>query len=413
MRIKKIPYKLLLALRMAKSEGFTAVSMRILQKIQSRGKVMHIPKQHFRFLVDTKDVLRADWSHKKPPSKSASVNKKKLTLNWVMSPPGKGSGGHQNLFRFIRYLELAGHTCHIYLYSTIDGRTVSEIREVLKDSYPATKAPIQWLKGEMQDADGIFATGWETAYPVFNSNLKARRFYFVQDFEPYFYPIGSEYVLAENTYKMGLYGITAGGWLKTKLHEEYGMQTDFFEFGADRALYQFTNERQRKEIFFYARPVTARRGFELGIMTLKLFHTKHPDYVITLAGWDVSNYDIPFPYKNLKTLRLDQLSDVYNNCAAGLVMSLTNMSLLPLELLACGTIPVVNDAPNNRLVSNNPHIAYCDNHPAAMADKLSRIVTMENLPAYALKASKSVSSQDWDSSGEKFVNIVERELHNG
>ena len=61
-------------------------------------------------------------------------------------------------------------------------------------------------------SDAVFATGWETAYPVFNDAGDARKCYFVQDFEPLFYPVGSEYVLAENTYRFNFFGITAGKW---------------------------------------------------------------------------------------------------------------------------------------------------------------------------------------------------------
>ena len=140
-----------------------------------------------------------------------------------MSPPGKGSGGHQNLFRFINYLEKAGHKNNIYLYSTVDPRSIAQVRDVVNDvSYVPLEAArrMQWLEGDMAKADAIFATGWETAYPVFNSSVTAKRYYFVQDFEPYFYPVGSEYVLAENSYRFGFHGITAGGWLANKLHKE-------------------------------------------------------------------------------------------------------------------------------------------------------------------------------------------------
>jgi hypothetical protein len=30
------------------------------------------------------------------------------------------------------------------------------------------------------------------------------------DFEPWFYPMGTDYVLAENTYRFNFYGFTAG-----------------------------------------------------------------------------------------------------------------------------------------------------------------------------------------------------------
>ncbi|MBI5357970.1 glycosyltransferase family 4 protein [Candidatus Saccharibacteria bacterium] len=409
---RKIKSKMLSAARIIEKEGFLSLSIRSLQKLQKKSSSEN-PKKKFVLLVDNADVIKADWSSRPRFEQIKTREKESYTFNWVMSPPGKGSGGHQNLFRFISHLEKAGHKCRIYLYSTIDKRTVAEIKNVLKDSYPKTSASIEWLDGDMKEADGIFATGWETAYPVFNSNLKCRRFYFVQDFEPMFYPMGSEYILAENTYRFGFFGITAGGWLAKKLSAEYGMKTDFFNFGSDPKTYKFTNDKPRKEIFFYARPVTARRGFELGIMALEIFHKKHPEYIINLAGWDVSDYDIPFPYKNLRTLSLDQLSPLYNRCAAGLVMSLTNMSLLPLELLSCGTIPVVNDGENNRLVSDNKFISYVPNNPVAMAEKLSEVVSRKDAIEYSKKAAESVESYSWDSSGKKFVSVVKKELKNG
>ena len=78
-------------------------------------------------------------------------------------------------------------------------------------------------QAEKEDIDVLFATGWETAYPVFNMKNPAHKMYFVQDFEPLFYGMGSKAVLAENTYRFGFYGITAGCWL-TKKVGEYGMK---------------------------------------------------------------------------------------------------------------------------------------------------------------------------------------------
>lgn len=261
----------------------------------------------------------------------------------------------------------------------------------------------------MKPADGIFATSWETAYPAFNAKFPAKRFYFVQDFEPYFYAPGSLYTLAENTYKFGFFGITAGGWLSKKLKRDYGMRTDHYEFGADKTHYFLTNTNPRKEILFYARPYTERRGFELGIMALDLFHKKHPEFVINMAGYDVSNYHIPFPYNNLKTLEVHELNALYNRCAAALVLSFTNMSLLPLELLASGTIPVVNDGENNVLVSNNKFIAYSPSDPISLANTLESVIERDDLTAYSQKASASVHGNNWDKSRDKFVRIIEKE----
>ncbi len=402
------------ALWIIRRQGLSAFLILVLQKFQGRRNTdKPTIKRKIHLMVRYEDALEADWtSDKSALFKTPPVNGRPLVINWVMSPPGKGSGGHQNIFRFIRFLELAGHKCRIYLYSTHPLPSPKQLDAVLADSYPEVSAPIKPLpaSNKMDSADAIFATGWETAYPVFNSPDKARRFYFVQDYEPYFYPTGSETTLATNTYRFGFYGTTAGGFLAKKLHNEFGMETDSFDFGADSDVYKHTNKEPRKEVFFYARPVTPRRAFELGVMALDIFHRQHPEYVINLAGWDVSDYELPFPYNNLKTLPLEALSAVYNRCAVALVMSLTNMSLLPLELLACGTIPVVNDGDNNRLVSNNPYIAFTPAAPKALADRMSSILAQSDLVDYSLKASQSVFGDSWDKAGEKFVSIMEREL---
>lgn len=413
MGTRNISRKFKVAFKVLRDQGLLGFVIMCLQFIQKYTSKRHTPKKTVIFTkARYEDIINVD--PKNAPKSWRGTSKTTLTFNWLMPPPGKGSGGHHNIFRFIKVLEEAGHICRIYIY-TFEGRgSVSAVRATMGDSYPKFNAPMAWIgdANKMKGADGIFATSWETAYPAYNFSGNAKRFYFVQDFEPYFYPIGSLYALAENTYKFGFYGITAGGWLSKKLSRDYGMQTDNYDFGADSQIYSFMNNSPRKEIFFYARPYTERRGFEIGVMALILFHQMHPEYVINIAGFDVSNYDLPFPYKNLKTLEIEELNGLYNKCAAGLVLSFTNMSLLPLELLSAGTIPVVNDAENNRLVSNNKFISYTPNDPKSIAEALSSIVSMKDLPKYALKAAKSVESDTWEDAGQKFLEIVERETKN-
>ncbi len=413
--LKGLARKAKVALKILRTDGFLAfliLGVRFIEKMLLRLKNhADLSQKH---MIDTRvkyaDAIAADFTQHLPSW--PGTKKTSLIFNWLMPPPGKGSGGHFNIFRFIKYLEGAGHTCRIYVYTQHKPGRVEDIKTLMGDSYPKLNAEMHWIEfGEaMEHADGIFATSWETAYASFNARkVRGKRYYFVQDFEPYFYPLGSLSALAENTYRFGFHGITAGKWLAEKLHDDYGMQTDFFDFGSDETNYELTNNNKRTEIFFYARPYTARRGFEMGIMALDIFHQMHPEYVINLAGWDVSSYSIPFPYNNLQTLELDQLSPVYNRCAAGLVLSFTNMSLLPLELLRCGVIPVVNDGPNNRLVSDNPYIAYCSNNPKALANMLSAVVTRSNATEHAAMAAASVKNVSWDDSGRKFTSIIEKE----
>ena len=250
------------------------------------------------------------------------------------------------IWRFLSYLEADGHTCRIYFHRPKKGSTVEAVLQAIDGSFTPLKAEMKWLheNEEMAPADALVATSWQTAYTIYGSAMNAKKIYFVQDFEPYFYPVGGLSILAENTYKLGLRGITAGGWLEAKLRDEYGMVTSSFNFGSDSDTYRYENDGERKEITFYARPTTPRRAFELGIATLDLFHRMNPEYTINFIGWDVSDFSIPFPHNNLGILSPVQLNEVYN-----------------------------------------------------------RSVSRKDLPAYAKKASMSVQGCDWDVSGKKVV----------
>lgn len=417
MRVKPLTRKLRIAKNLLKDEGVLAVSIRSLEFIQKKVKSKKGTGAELKDIYTGAlyhEILKADISkpaneHYTPKQNLGSSFK---TFNWLMPPPGKGSGGHMTIFRFIKYLEESGHTCRIYLHNPGPGSSVDAVKAIMGDSFPKVKAEMKWLQQDedMLPADGIFATSWQTAYTVYSSKINSKKFYFVQDFEPYFYPVGGLYKLAENTYKLGLRGITAGGWLSKKLKDGYGMNTDHFWFGSDSGTYKYQNKNSRNEVVFYARPTTDRRAFELGILTLHRFHQLHPDITINFIGWDVSEFNIPFPYKNLGILDPVELNELYNRCSASLVMSLTNMSLLPLELLSSGCIPVVTEGENNTLVSDNTYIAYSPADPVSLSNKLSEIIKKRNLNSYADKASSSVKNLSWDESGSHFVSTIEKSL---
>ena len=263
------------------------------------------------------------------------------------------------------------------------------------------------VQGVSEEAQAIFATSWETAYPAFLDASPAKRFYFVQDFEPYFYPQGSQSLLAENTYRFGFHGITAGGWLSHKLSTEFGMKTDHFDFAVNSEIYSISNLRPRNEVFFYARPSTPRRGFELGLLALQELARQRPDVTISLAGEYLDPSQVPFAHKSLTIMTLPELNVVYNRCVAGLVISASNMSLLPLELLGSGAVPVVNDAPNNRMVTDNPFIEYVADTPAAIARKLIELVDREHDEARLKDMAASLVGTTWEHSGRQFLDAFE------
>ena len=362
---------------------------------------------HIVWPVNPKDIVAADWPNSMQEIKT-SKKKPPFIINWVIPPMGSVSGGHADIFRTIQYLESKGHQCSVYFYDVLQTSSLEDMRKSLKD-YAPIKAKLFYNVEDMEGCDVIFATNWHTAYPVLNYQGRAKKYYYVQDFEPYFAPTGTYSVLAENTYRFGFRGITLGRWLAQTLSQSYGMQCDYFEFGLNPEEYYLTNKKPRKKILFYARPVTPRRGFELGVLSLELFHKEHPEYEINFIGWDITPYQIPFPYVNHGVLTPKQLNKLYNECAAGLVLSFTNMSLLPLELMASGCRPIVNDAEHTRMIGYAEQIQYEPPTPRALADAIYRVV--DQTTGIDIKKMSDFSQNfQWNDSNKKVENILLKDI---
>ncbi|MGH9269590.1 MAG: glycosyltransferase, partial [Acidimicrobiales bacterium] len=85
-------------------------------------------------------------------------------------------------------------------------------------------------------ADAAIATLWGTAYLVAHFPHAARKFYLVQDFEPEFHPAGTMFALAEETYRLGLYGLCNSEPLR-RLYEGYGGRAAHFVPAVDPLLF--------------------------------------------------------------------------------------------------------------------------------------------------------------------------------
>ena len=386
----------------------------VVYRVRARAANRLMPAGSRRLVVTRDDFLRTaeiarnGWVLPGPENWQSN---EPLKVAWVCTPPAPGSGGHTTMFRIVAALEKAGHTCVVYLQDQ-HGWDIEQHRETIEKWWPSVRAEIRDLADGVEDCHVIFATGWGTAYAVLGSNAKGVRCYLVQDFEPAFTPAGSEYLLAEATYRFGFYGITAGKWLSNLLTSNYGMDTDHFDFGCDLDVYGLDRsvgvDRDRVGVAYYCRPSTPRRAHELAIFALDLFASAHPEVEIHLYGEAIG--PPPFRTTHHGLLSPPELGALYNRCIAGLVLSATNVSLVPLEMLAAGCIPVVNDAAQNRIVLDNPNVEYAPATPYDLADALSRLVerSAAERAAAVQSASISVKSTSWESAGSKVESTLRR-----
>ncbi|RMG21836.1 MAG: glycosyltransferase [Methanobacteriota archaeon] len=347
------------------------------------------------------------------PFGECSVLDARMIINWVIPDFGIGSGGHLNIFRVVKKLEEKGFICRIIIDGETHFSSGGEARECIRKNFFPIDAEVFLGREELRPAAATFATGWTTAYTVRDFMASGTKYYFVQDFEPYFYPPGSEYRFAEETYRFGFVGITAGDWLAKKLATEYGMRTIPFRFSYDRETYKPHPRREPhvKRVFFYARPVTARRAFELGLLTLAMIHERKPDIEFVMAGWDLSGYEIPFPFLNAGVLPLSELPDLYSQCDVALVLSFTNVSLLPLEVMACNCAVVSNKGPNVEWLLNDNVARLSDATPEALSNAIIELIEdnseLDRLKKNGLAFARSTN---WDEEVEKIVNEITKGL---
>ncbi len=393
-RFRQIP-------QLLRTEGFSAVSDRIRRVAAQRLMPARVISP-----VRRADIIAVDLSRPFQYSIPHSDPGQPLIANWVITPPALGSGGHTTLFRMVRYLEAHGYRNRIYFYDPYGGDHL--YYESIVRNYYHFYGPVASVDQGMEDAHIVFATSWPTAYPVFNSHCAGKRFYFVQDFEPFFYPVGSTSSLAENTYRMGFHGISIGNCFVEKLADEFGMTVDTFDFGCDISQYRRSPDSPRSGIVFYARRDNARRGLELGLMALELFAERNPEVEIHIYGDTVGKQ--PFSFTDHGCLTPSQLNLLYNRCYAGLGLSFTNVSLVPLEMLAAGCIPVVNESTYAHAGLKNPFVAYASPYPQALSAQLEAVLANQDFDFLSSAAAASVHATTWEEAGAEVDQILRRAL---
>ena len=148
--------------------------------------------------------------------------------------------------------------------------------------------------------------------------------------------------------------------------------------------------------------MTPRRDFELGLLALDLLCQKMPEVEVVFAGWDVSRYVIPFAHKNLGIVSIDQLSKVYAQCDLCLVISNTNLSLLPLEVMASNSVAVCSKGKNSTWLVNEENSVLVDFEPYSIANTLEYYLKNdEKLKEIRQKGLEFAQATSWEAEAAK------------
>ena len=349
-----------------------------------------------------------------PTKKTFNANQ--MNIHWVVPAFAPGGGGHMTIFRMIHFLEVAGHKQTLWINNPDRGNTVESVYQMLENHFQHFTGDIRFVDETLSDAEGdaIIATDCWTVYPVLGTRNFHRRFYFVQDYEPSFHPMGSNYLLAEQTYHEDLDCLCASPWLKQLVNEKYGRWARHFWLAADQRIYhpsEAVKKGSKPRIAVYARQFTARRAVELAFLGLEQLAKSGADFAVDFFGAPLSFDRAPFDFVDHGVASQDELARIFQKADIGLVFSATNYSLVPQEMMACG-LPIVElDVESTRAIFPDEVVSLAKPDPKAIAKTLAELLESPEQRAKQADAALSwVSGFSWRASADMVETAIRERL---
>lgn len=349
-----------------------------------------------------------------------------LSIDIVIPDFETGGGGHMTIFRLVSYLESKGHDCTIWVkdynpekHSISPGETINTHYTKLSSAVLPLSASFVWKQG-----DALIATSWDTAEFVELHKGFSQKFYFIQDYEPYFFAHGAKYHCALNTYSLGLKAICASEWLHRKMIAEHNAESVAFQLSYDpRYYYTEPNGTLIPEcddegrpiirIAVYARSSTPRRGVELVLEALSLLPKEPIRYCIELFGCEAGLVHLPRNAEGVDhgILSSEELGRLYRSCHIGIALSCTNHSLVPQEMIACGLAVIELDTPANQINYPTGTVLFAEANAAAIAAAIVNVsIDADMRRQLSYSALEWVRQTSWDNSFGTVEQFIQRNV---
>lgn len=300
-------------------------------------------------------------------------------IAWCIPRPIKGGGGFRTITRNARELQRRGFACDFYL-TPQSGVLVSDAQLLaeIQDWFGFSPNDVYTSASSLaRNASLVVATAWDTVRYASMLDCKNKA-YFVQDFEPWFFPMSDNWILAEQTYHHGFHIITIGRWLAKKLSEITGMPCRPTDFCADHDVYFRTNRPRERAVCAIYQPEKMRRAPGLLADSLRLLHEADPSIKVYLYGSSDTTTTIDGA-ENLGLLPIKECNDLYNRCSCGISMGLSNPSRIPFEMMTAG-LPVVDIGRENNFYDlPDSATLLAEPDPASLAAAVLKIVNDRQL----------------------------------
>ncbi len=326
------------------------------------------------------------------------------------------SGGHTSILRLGTGLSKNGKTV---TYISFKNQSLEKMQEAAKGNLPSVEGKFAKLQDvSLETYDIIIATSWQSVY--YARRFEAYKMYFVQDYEPYFFKLNERYLLAKKTYELGLHIVSLGKWnieqIKRLGSVNVKYKTDYIDFPYEPSEYICYERNYDKyigkkdiSIAVYSKEDGKRIPNMLQIILKKA--TKE----LQSMGISLEIYFFGFDKKtkiqigkNLGKLNRKEMIELYKKVDFGMVASMTNISLVPYEMLATG-LPIIEFIEGS-FASFFPSGAatLVDFNYKMLCDELVKCITVNNIVKNQIQlAQKYLETLSWEHSCRQFIDILE------
>ncbi|MFV0342349.1 MAG: hypothetical protein ACK5JH_05565 [Anaerocolumna sp.] len=313
-----------------------------------RSKFKYKIKGIYHNLIAKFEKKQVDFrlSNYDPEVLKENVLKKENKILFVLERMAKYSGGQTSILRLGTELVNLGYEVGYIVYKPQPKADMIECATFNLAGYQGemyTNKNLERIK-----ADVVIASSWDTV--AFAKKIPGYKMYFIQDYEPYFYPFGELFLLAQKTYEQGLHMVSLGPWNKemVEMHCNINSPMDYVEFPYEKKEYpdhkrDYLSYKKRKE--FVLAVYLKYYGKRLPSITQYLLKQVKEEFakdginlVIKYFGEDKSFQTVAG--ENLGMLNKGDLLKLYKKADFGMVASMSNISLVPYEMLATG-LPLI------------------------------------------------------------------------
>lgn len=352
-------------------------------------------------------------------------NRNIRTINWFVQSFGQPYAGIFNILRFADHFQNRKQAENRIIIYDLPAADPDEFKTKITGFFPGLRdvkliVARDSTLDDVPASDVAIATHWTSAFSVLKFKRTMGKFYFIQDYEPLFYPAGSLYGLAEATYRFGFHGIVNTPGLWEAVRNQLMAPSMYFMPAIDHQVFYPPLRREPGRpfsLFFYGRPEIDRNAFELGIAAIKLLKQKWGERLqVQVAGSPSSRVlrSCDGLVHNLGFLPYAETGNLYRRCDAGLVFMLTrHPSYIPFELMGCGAVVVSNRNPANQwLLRDRENCLLCEPVPSQVAEAVGSLISSPGLAEkLASEGRSTVSGLSWEEAIEAvFDFMAQREL---